>query len=65
MAVKLIPVYEKMKQYKDEIWALHGDFFPPMDKFKTHEFRAQIAAILRHMGDVCDEILRVFEEKYR
>ena len=57
MAVKLLPLYKKMQDYKDEIWALHGGFYPPMEKFKTHEFRVQIAAILRKMGDVCDEIL--------
>jgi hypothetical protein len=61
MAAKLLPLYRQMAAYKDEIWALHGGFFPPMDKFKTHEFRAQTAAILRKMGGVCDEILRAFE----
>jgi hypothetical protein len=63
MAAKLLPPYRQIVAYKDKIWALHGDFYPPMDKFRTHEFRAQIAAILRRMGGVCDEILKVFEEK--
>lgn len=62
MAVKLLPLYEKMQNYRQEIWALHGDFFPPMDKYRTHEFRAQIADILRKMGGVCDEILMAFGE---
>jgi len=61
MAVKLLPLYKKMQDYKDEIWALHGGFYPPLEKFRTHEFRAQIAAILRKMGDVCDEILAEYE----
>ena len=61
MVVKLLPLYKKMQVYKDEIWALHGEFFPPMEKFKTHEFRAQIAAILHKMGGVCDEILAEYE----
>jgi hypothetical protein len=41
---------------------LQGGFEPPLDKFKTHEFRMQIAGILRKMGDVCDEILDAFGE---
>lgn len=63
MAVKLLPLYEKMQNYRQEIWGLHGDFYPPMDKFKTHEFRLQIAEVLRRMGGLCDEILKVFEEE--
>ncbi|MDR0288153.1 MAG: hypothetical protein LBI03_10690 [Clostridiales bacterium] len=60
MAVKLAPLYEKMRQYKDDIWTLQGGFEPPLDKFRMHEFRAQIADILRKMGDLCDEILTAF-----
>ena len=63
LAVKLLPLYEKMQNYRQEIWNLHGDFFPPIDKFRTHEFRVLIAEILRKMGGVCDEILMVFEDK--
>ena len=63
MAVKLLPLYKKIQDYKDEIWALHGEFFPPMDKFKTHEFREQVAAILRKMGGVCDEVLGEYDCK--
>ncbi|MHB1152607.1 MAG: hypothetical protein ACYCWE_06460 [Eubacteriales bacterium] len=63
LAVKLLPLYEKMQNYRQEIWILHGDFFPPMDKLRTHEFRVLIAEILRKMGGVCDEILMVFEDK--
>ena len=62
MAVKLAPLYNKIKQYKDDIWALQGGFEPPLDKFRTHEFRVQIADILRKMGGVCDEILGAFGE---
>jgi AraC-like DNA-binding protein len=62
MAATLLPLYKKMQDYKDEIWAIQGGFYPPMDKFKTHEFRAQIAVILRKMGDVCDEILMAYGE---
>ncbi|MDL2287121.1 hypothetical protein LJB90_00975 [Eubacteriales bacterium OttesenSCG-928-G02] len=62
MAVKLVPLYSKIKQYKDDIWTLQGGFEPPIDNFRTHEFRVQIAEILRKMGDVCDEILMAFEE---
>ena len=62
MAAKLVPLYERMKQYRDDIWALQGGFEPPMDKFRTHEFRAQIADILRKMGGLCDEILMAYEE---
>jgi hypothetical protein len=63
MAVKLAPLYSKIRQYKDDIWALQGGFEPTFDKFRTHEFRAQIANILRKMGGVCDEILSVFGEE--
>ena len=62
MAVKLAPLYSKIRQYKDDIWALQGGFEPPLDKLRTHEFRAQIADILRKMGGVCDEILGAFGE---
>ena len=61
MAVKLLPLYEKMQNYRQEIWGLHGDFFPPMDKFRTHEFRTKIAEILRCMGGICDDILKAYE----
>jgi hypothetical protein len=61
IAVKLLPLYKKMQEYRQEIWNLHGGFFPTMNKFRTHEFRSQIAEILRKMGDVCDEILDVFD----
>jgi len=60
MAVKLLPLYQKMQDYRQEIWTLQGGFFPPMDQFRTHAFRANIAAILRKMGGVCDEILAAF-----
>lgn len=62
MAVTLLPLYKKMQDYKDEIWAIQGGFYPPNDKFRTHEFRAQIADILRKMGGVCDEILIAYGE---
>ncbi|MDF2685356.1 MAG: hypothetical protein K0S55_537 [Clostridia bacterium] len=62
IAHKILPLYEQLIKYKNEIWALHGDFFPPMEKFRTHEFRAQIAAILRQMGDTCDNIVAAFNK---
>ncbi|MHB9106046.1 MAG: cysteine peptidase family C39 domain-containing protein [Armatimonadota bacterium] len=61
LAKKLLPLYEKYIQLRQGIWALHGDFFPPMDKFSTREFRMQIADMLRQMGRVCDDILRAFD----
>lgn len=60
LAKRLLPLYQKFTQLRQEIWALHGDFFPPMEKFRTRAFRMQIAEILRKMGEVCDEILQVF-----
>ncbi|MEN6584183.1 MAG: hypothetical protein ABFD54_17195 [Armatimonadota bacterium] len=59
LAKKLLPSYENFVQLRQEIWALHGGFFPPMDKFRTHEFRAKIAETLRRMGKICDEIIRI------
>jgi len=56
IAVELLPIYEKMLILREEIWELQDGFNPPMEKFKTHEFRAQIAGILRKMGSLCDEI---------
>ncbi len=61
MASELASLYGKIKRYRDDIWSLQGGFFPPMDKFRTHGFRSQIADILRKMGGVCDEILKAFE----
>jgi len=63
LAVKLAPLYKKMRDYRQEIWTLSGGFYPPMDKFGTHEFRAQIAEVLRRMGGVCDEILSAFANR--
>ena len=60
LARRLLPLYARFMQLRQEIWALHGDFFPPMDKFRTREFRMKIAEILRRMGSVCGEILRAF-----
>jgi hypothetical protein len=62
IAQKILPFYGQLHKYKDEIWALHGDFFPTMDKFRTHEFRVQIAVILRKMGDTCDDIVAAFRK---
>lgn len=62
MAVTLLPLYKKMQDYKDEIWAIQGAFNPPNDKLRTHEFRTQIADILQKMGGVCEEILLAFGE---
>jgi hypothetical protein len=39
-----------------------ANLHPPMDKFRTHEFRIQIADILRKMSAVCDEILMAYGE---
>ncbi|HML46140.1 MAG TPA: hypothetical protein PKE04_05255, partial [Clostridia bacterium] len=40
LAKRLLPIYEKFTQLRQDIWALHGGFFPPMDKFRTRAFRA-------------------------
>lgn len=61
LAKKLLPHYERFTRLRQEIWTLHGDFFPPMDKFKSREFRTKIAEILRSMGSVCDEIIKAFD----
>jgi hypothetical protein len=66
IAKKLLPLYERFTRLRQEIWELHGpyeksDFFPPMDKFRTQEYRTKAAEILRQMGGVCAEILRAFD----
>ena len=61
LAQRLLPLYQKFIQLRQEIWSLHGDFFPPMAKFRTRPFRVQIAEILLGMGAVCDEILKAFD----
>ena len=66
IAKKLLPLYERFTRLREEIWAQHGlfdksDFFPPMEKFRTQEYRTKVAEILRRMGGVCDEILRAFD----
>jgi hypothetical protein len=60
-ALELLPLYESLKYYKDKIWTTHGDFYPPMEKFRTHEFREQLAYILRDMGNVCENIVKAFK----
>jgi len=59
-AKELLPLYGRFTQLRQEIWTPHGDFFPPMDKFRTREFRSSIAEILKQMGGVCSEIIKVF-----
>lgn len=62
-AAKLLPLYEKIRDYRQAIWSLQGGFFPPAENFRRHDFRAEIAGILRETGGVCDEILKVFGSK--
>lgn len=62
MAVTLLPLYKKLQDCREEIWAIQGGFYPPGDKFRTHSIRTQIANILRKMGSVCDEILLAYGE---
>jgi hypothetical protein len=57
---KILPLYNEMFSLKDEIWELQGGFSPPIDKFRTNEFRTQIADILRKMGDLCDKIISMY-----
>lgn len=59
-AKELILLYAKMQAYRQEIWELQGGFYPPMEEFRKHSYRSQVAAILRKMGDLCDDILAVF-----
>jgi hypothetical protein len=62
-AKKLRPIYDRFVERRQFIWNdLHGDFFPPAEKFRQREFREQIAAVLREMGGICEEILAVFAE---
>ena len=66
IAKKLLPLYERFTRLRQGIWEQHGiyeksDFFPPIDKFRTQEYRTKVAEILRRMGGVCDEILRAFD----
>lgn len=60
LAKELLPLYEHFIRQRQDIWALHGGFFPPMDRFRTREFRLQIAGMLRQMGSICDDIINVF-----
>lgn len=61
IAAELLPLYKKIRDCKDEIWTLSGGFSPSLDKFRTREFRAQVANVLRRMGEVCDEILTIYK----
>jgi len=60
IAHKLLPLYETMKNNTNKIWKLQGGFSPPMEKFRTYEFRKEISDIFINMGKTCDEILQVF-----
>jgi len=60
IARRLLPLYGKLREGKDELWALAGGFWVPADVFATRGFRAGAAEILRRMGGVCAEILRAF-----
>jgi hypothetical protein len=56
-AARVLPLYERMRQYKDDIWKLQGGFSPPTEKFASRQFRTQIAEILREMGKTCFSIV--------
>jgi hypothetical protein len=60
LAVNILPLYKQMKQCKDKIWKLQGNFSPPMDKFRTRQFRAEVADIIREMGDISEKIISRF-----
>ena len=62
LAAELLPLYKKMQDSRQEIWDFQGGFYPPMDKFRTPEFRRHIADILRRMGAICDEILAIYHD---
>ena len=57
---KLVPLYRKLCELSQQIWAIHGGFMPPTEKMQDHKYRAQLAEILLRMGACCDNILQVF-----
>lgn len=59
-AVKVLPLYERLQNYRQEIWDYQGGFFPSPEQFRAHTFRTHVAGILRDMGNVCDEILTAY-----
>ena len=61
MAVKLLPLYKQMNDYKDAIWEMQGGFEPSDDNLRSPSFRREIAAIIRKMGEVCTDILNAFD----
>jgi hypothetical protein len=63
LAKKLLPLYQRFTHLGQEIGSLHGGFFPPMTKFRTRAFRAQIAEKLQKMGETCNDILHAFEDE--
>ena len=52
-----------MKKHKEKIWKLSGGFEPPVKKFRQRKFREKIAAHLREMGALCDEIVEILREE--
>ena len=60
LAKNILPQYEKLLEFNQQIWDKQGGFEPPLDKLATHEYRSDLADILREMGDICDEIVAVY-----
>lgn len=60
IAGRLLPLYERMQLLRQEIWDYQEGFFPSMANFRRNDFRAHIAAILRAMGGICEEIYSAF-----
>jgi len=61
IATKLLPLYKHMADCKDAIWKLHDGFEPPLDSLRSSGFRVLLAKIIREIGEVCSDILNVFE----
>ena len=62
IAVKLLPLYKQMNDYKDAIWEMQGGFEPSDDNLRSPDFRREIAVILRKMGSMCTDILNAFDD---
>ena len=61
---EILPLYGEMGALCQRIWDIQGGFMPPADKMREHEYRAEIAAALKKMGDCCDTILQVFHKAH-
>ena len=63
LAKKLQPLYEKAGKYNNELDRIQGGFEFNVERFAENEFNKKVTDVLYRLGDLQEEILKVFSEE--